>query len=392
VQGADRFRPSGVEGVAATHVGLNLVYLVPGETGGMETYARELIPALLDAEPGLRVTSFVNRETEGFDGPWSELTEQVLVPVRARRRVEWVRGEQLLLPRLAGRAGVDVLHSLASTAPARGRFRRVVTIHDLIYRIYPEAHFGLRAKGMSVLVPQAARRSDRVIAPSQSTRDDLILLLTVPAAKIDVIPEGVRAEVAAGTPESDLRSRYDLADRVVVLTASAMRPHKNLRRLLEAWTLLPGDGRPLLVLPGYSTEHEADLRAHASELGVSADTRFVGWVPPDDLEGLYRLAACFVFPSLYEGFGLPVLEAMARGVPVACSDRGALHEVAGDAARIFDPQSSRSIADAVEELLQDPALVEKLRTAGLKQASRFTWAETARATLRSYEAALDSAA
>jgi glycosyltransferase involved in cell wall biosynthesis len=357
----------------------------------METYARELIPALVAADPSLRLTSFVNRETKGSDGPWSELTEQVLVPVRARRRTEWVRAEQQLLPRLAARAGVDVLHSLASTAPARGKFRRVVTIHDLIYRIYPEAHFGLRAKGMSLLVPLAARRSDRVIAPSRCTRDDLIRLLTVPAAKIDVVPEGVSAEFSAATPEPDLRTRYDLADRVVVLTASAMRPHKNLRRLLDSWALLAGEQRPALVLPGYATKHESELRKHAEDLGIADDTRFVGWASSGDIEGLYRLASCFVFPSLYEGFGLSVLEAMARGLPVACSDRGALREVAGAAARIFDPENPRSIAEAVEELLHDAALVARLRTAGLEQASKFTWAETARATLQSYWAALNQA-
>lgn len=358
----------------------------------METYARELIPALLDADPGLRVTSFVNREAYGSDGPWSELTEQVLVPVRVRRRLEWVRGEQQLLPRLAARAAVDVLHSLASTAPAWGRFRRVVTIHDLIYRVYPEAHFGLRSKGMAFLVPLAARRSHRVIAPSESTRHDLIRLLGVPGAKIDLVPEGVGVEIAAGSPESDVRSRYGLGDRPVVLTASAMRPHKNLRRLLDAWALLPAERRPVLVLPGYPTEHEHELRAHAEDLGVAEDTRFVGWVSSGDLEGLYRLASSFVFPSLYEGFGLPVLEAMARGVPVACSDRGALREVAGNAARIFDPESPRSIADALQELGNDTALAARLRAAGLERASRFTWAETARATIRSYEAALESAA
>jgi glycosyltransferase involved in cell wall biosynthesis len=358
----------------------------------METYARELIPALLDVEQGLRVTSFVNREAYGTAGPWSELTEQVLVPVRARRRAGWVRGEQQLLPRLAARAGVDLLHSLASTAPAWGNFCRIVTVHDLIYRIYPEAHFGPRAKGMGLLVPLATRRSDRVIAPSQNTRDDLIRLLAVPAAKIDVVPEGVSSASAAGTPESDLRARYDLTDRAVVLTASAMRPHKNLRRVLDAWALIPCERRPLLVLPGYPTRHEHELRAHAAELDVTDDTRFVGWVSSADLEGLYRLASCFVYPSLYEGFGLPVLEAMARGLPVACSDRGALAEVAGDAARIFDPESPRSIADAVEELRADVAFANRLRAAGLDRASRFTWSETARATLRSYEAVLDSAA
>lgn len=374
------------------HVGLNLIYLVPGETGGMETYARELIPALVRARPDVRFTAFVSREACAAGGPWAELVECVRVPVDARRRGEWVMGEQLLLPRIAARRGVDILHSLASTAPVRGRFRRVVTIHDLIYRIYPEAHFGLRSKGMALLVPLAARRSHRVIAPSQSTRDDLMRLLGLPAAKIDVVPEGTSAARAEATPEKELRARYSLGDRTVVLTTSAMRPHKNLRRLLDAWVLLPADRRPVLVLPGYSTEHERELRAYAADLGVAGDTHFLGWVSSADLEGLFGLASCFVFPSLYEGFGLPVLEAMARGLPVACSDRGALREVAGDAARIFDPESPRSIADAVEELVHDVSTRARLRAAGLERASKFTWAETARATLRSYEAALESAA
>ncbi len=367
------------------HVGLNLVYLVPGETGGMETYARELIPALLDRRPELRITTFVNREAAGRDGPWSDLATQVVVPVRARRRTEWIRGEQLLLPRLAKRAGVEIVHSLASTAPARGSFGRVVTIHDLIYRIHPEAHAGVRAKGMAVLVPLAARRSHRIITPSVSTRDDLVQLLKVPAEKIDVVPEGVGSTPAEATPEPELRARLGLGELSVVLTASAKRPHKNLLRLLEAWALLPSGDRPVLVLPGYPTPHERELRERAAALGIEGDTRFAGWVSTADLEGLYRLASCFVYPSLYEGFGLPVLEAMARGVPVACSDRASLSEVAGTAARIFDPEDPRAIADAVEGLLADPRARERLRAAGREQARRFTWSETAAGTLRTYD-------
>jgi len=154
------------------HVGLNLIFLVPGETGGMEVAARELIPALVaEAKPGTRFTAFVNRETAAAgDGPWGELLPAVTVPVNARKRVQWVLGEQTLLPLLAARAGVDLVHSLASTAPLWGRFRRVVTVHDLIYARFPDAHAGIRDKGMRVLVPAGARRSDRVIADSQSTR------------------------------------------------------------------------------------------------------------------------------------------------------------------------------------------------------------------------------
>jgi glycosyltransferase involved in cell wall biosynthesis len=218
----------------------------------------------------------------------------------------------------------------------------------------------------------------------------LISLLGVPPAKIDVVLEGVGVPLATGPSEQELRARLALGDRTVVLTTSAMRPHKNLGRLLDALSLLPEERRPVLVLPGYSTEHESELRAHAAGVGVSQNVRFVGWVSPEELEGLYGVASCFVFPSLYEGFGLPVLEAMVRGLPVACSDRGALPEVVGDAALIFDAESPRSIADAIEELLQDEALAAKLRRAGLERARGLTWTATAHATLRSYESALGS--
>jgi glycosyltransferase involved in cell wall biosynthesis len=300
-----------------------------------------------------------------------------------------VRGEQLVLPRLAGRHGVDLVHSLGSTAPVRGPFRRVVTVHDLIYRIVPEAHFGLRALGMRVLVPAAVRRSDRVIAVSRNTRDDLVRLLGVPAGRIDVVPSGVGTTArAAPAPEAELRSRHALADRPVALAVSAKRPHKNLRRLLDALAFLPPAGRPVLFLVGYPTEHEEDLRRHAVELGLAGDVRFPGWVDPAELEGLYALASCFVFPSLYEGFGLPVLEAMARGVPVACADRASLPEIAGDAALLFDPEDPAAIAAAMQRLLADRPLADRLRAAGREQAARFSWRAAAEGTLASYRRAL----
>src|ERR1700688_3560220 len=135
------------------HIGLNLIFLVPGETGGMEVYARELIQELVAQAPAdTRFTAFINREAAGAgDGPWGELIPAVTVPVNARNRGQWVLGEQVLLPRSAARAGVDLVHSLASTAPLRGRFRRVVTVHDLIYARFPDAHAGIRARGMRAL-------------------------------------------------------------------------------------------------------------------------------------------------------------------------------------------------------------------------------------------------
>jgi glycosyltransferase involved in cell wall biosynthesis len=371
-------------------VGLNLVYLVPGHTGGMETYARELIRGLAGVSPELELTAFVSREGAAAAGePWLELCRPVTVPVNSSSRIGWVRGEQLHLPRLARRAGVELVHSLASTGPGRGAFRRVVTVHDLIYKIHPEAHFGLMALGMSVLVPLSVKRATRVIAVSHSTRDDLVRLLGVEPAVIDVVPNGVGTPPAdVALDESELRARLGLGERTIVLCASAKRPHKNLPRLLDALALIPAERRPLAVLTGYPTEHEQELREQAATLGITDDVRILGWIPQDELEGLYRAAACLVFPSLYEGFGLPVLEAMARGLPVASSDRSSLPEVAGDAALLFDPEDTAAIASAIERLIGDPAEAERLARAGLERVAAFTWEACARATAASYERAL----
>ena len=367
------------------HVGLNLVFLVPGQTGGMEVAARELIPALRDAAPGARFTAFVNREAAGEDLG----IDSVVVPVEAARRVEWVRGEQLLLPGLTRRAGCDLVHSLGSTAPARGRFARVTTIHDLNYLMVRDAHFGLRGLGMRVLVPLAARTAHRVVADSASTRNDLVERLGVPAAKVDVVPLGLgRPETEAPTPPALLTERLALGKRPVVLSLSAKRPHKNLRGLLDALALVPRERRPVLVLPGYATPYEAELRGHAAALGIGDDVRFLGWTSAADVEGLFAMSRAFVFPSFYEGFGLPVLEAMARGVPVACSNRASLPELAGDAALLFDPADPGAIAAALTRLLDDPVEAERLRAAGHAQAARFTWERAAGLTLASYERAL----
>jgi glycosyltransferase involved in cell wall biosynthesis len=369
------------------HVGLNLIFLVPGETGGMEVYARELIPALVSqAPPGTRFTAFINREAAAAGkGPWGEIVPAMTVPVHARSRAQWVFGEQALLPRLAARARIDLLHSLASTAPVWGGLRRVTTVHDLIYARFPQAHAGIRDKGMRLLVPWAARRSERVIADSLNTREDLVKLVGLARERVDVVPLGIGA-MRRDDPvaEPELRARLELGERRVVLSLSAKRPHKNLMALIGALALIPPERRPVLVLPGYPTDHERALRERAHRAGVGADVRFAGWLAEPWIEGLWRVADAFVFPSLYEGFGLPVLEAMARGVPVACSNASSLPEVAGDAALLFDPTVEADIAGALERLLGDPAFSERLRRAGLERAREFTWERTARLTLASY--------
>jgi glycosyltransferase involved in cell wall biosynthesis len=373
------------------HVALNLVFLVPGETGGMETHARELIPRL-HASGDVKVTAFVNREAaEAADGPWGEIVPMEVVPVRARNRIGWVRGEQQYVPQMAERAGCDLVHSLASTAPLRGRTPRVTTVHDLNYKLVPGTHFGLRGVGMRLLVPAAVRRSRRVMVDAASTKRDLAAHLGTPGRKVDVVPLGVSA-LPAVTPatEAELRAKLGLGERPVVLSVSAKRPHKNIARLLDALAAIEPARRPALVVPGYPTPYEAELRARAHAVGVAGDVVWLSWVSAEELEGLYALATVVAFPSLYEGFGLPVLEAMARGVPVATSNRSSLPEVAGDAALSFDPEDTGAIRAAMERLLTDEGERRRLRAAGLARAKRFSWERTAALTIDSYRRALSA--
>ena len=294
----------------------------------------------------------------------------MVIPVRARTRPEWVRGEQQLLPLSARRRGVQLVHSLANTAPVWGAYVRTVTIHDLLHRIAPEAHLGMLSHGMRVLVTAAARRSARVIVDAESTRVDVRRLLGIDPRRVDVVPLGLGARRGAAAPETEIRAMLAEPARPIVLSVSALRPHKNLVRLIEAVGLIDPERRPLVVIVGYPTDHEAELHGRIAALGLRDDVRVLGWVPSKTLEGLYAISDAFVFPSLYEGFGLPVLEAMARGVPVACSGQGSLREVAGDAALTFDPRSPSEIARAIERLLAGGPDVERLRTAGHDQAAR----------------------
>jgi glycosyltransferase involved in cell wall biosynthesis len=367
-------------------VGLNVLHLVPRETGGGELYVRRLIPALLEAGQGLELVVFAGHEAApSFAAePWASEVELVHVPVRSRSRPRRVLAEQTLLPRAARRACVDLLHNVQNTAPAMPRIPQVTTILDVIYKRYPETHAGALAAGVALLVPLAARRSRRILTLSESAKDDIAHYLHVAPDRIDVTPLGPGlGDGVAPVDEGELRSRHELGDAPIILTVSAKRPHKNLERLLEAIALVHADPEPVLVAPGYETVFEPELRQQAGER-----VRFLGWVDEDELEGLYRAATCFIFPSLAEGFGLPVLEAMARGVPVACSRIGPLEEVAGEAALYFEPTDTRDMSHAIESLLAHEELRRRLADAGRGRARHFSWARTAEATLSSYERAL----
>ena len=359
--------------------------------GGLETYVRRLYPAILEARPDLRVSMFVNalgRELVSSE-PWSSGVELVAHPLLGRRGTRAVT-ETALLGRIADRRGCEVLHSVALTAPWRLRAASVVSIADVTWLRHANSVPRSTRLLWKTLVVPAARRADRVIACTRSGATEIGDELRIPKGRIDVVPLGVGGEAdAEATHAESLRARLELGAGPVILAVSAFLAHKNVARLVEAMPAIrkevPG---AVLVLPGNRTPLRDEVAAQAKTLGLHGAVVFPGWVDAADLEGLYQTAACFVLPSLREGFGLPVLEAMRRGVPVACSRTSVMPEVAGNAALFFDPESPTSIAEAVTAILRDRRLAVELADKGRKRAALFTWPRAAEQTLASFERAL----
>jgi glycosyltransferase involved in cell wall biosynthesis len=248
---------------------------------------------------------------------------------------------------------------------------------------------------MRKLVPLCARSSSRVIAISKAAAEDVSATLQIPFEKFDVTPLGIVPSIH-GRPRSadgEMRARLGLREGPLVLCVAARRRHKNLDGLIRAMSHIPeqeeSGRRPLLVLPGSSDSYEQELREIALEVGVAEDVAFPGWVGEADLEALYAAAGCFVLPSFQEDFPLPILEAMARGVPVACSDVSSLPEVAGDAALLFDPFDAWETAHQIKRLLSDGELAEQLIERGFRRCEQFSWRRTAKCTLDSYRRALE---
>jgi glycosyltransferase involved in cell wall biosynthesis len=376
------------EGELPPRVGINAIFLEP-RMGGLETYVRALVPQLVRLAPQVRFSLFCSPGGRDYlrGEDWGSAVELVVHPLIGRRGFKAV-AELTLLGAVAGRR-VDLLHSVALTAPLRTRAVNVVTLADITWLVAPDPGEAATTRLWRVIVPPVARRADRVIALSNSGAQDIVERLGVARERIDVIALAAGMnDLVTPTEPHQLRARLGLGDGPIVLTVAAKKVHKNLERLLRAMAVVVERWpSAVLVMPGNPTPYEAKLRALADDLGIEASVAFPPYVSAADLEGLYEMARCFVFASLNEGFGIPILEAMRRGVPVACSRASALPEVAGDAARYFDPYDVPDIAAALTELLGDPALAARLSAQGREREARFTWEQTARGTLASYRRA-----
>lgn len=371
-------------------VGLNLLFL--GErAGGAGRYARELPGALLAADSGTEVHVFVSSDAPADlrRESWASAVRWCVAPTPGGSAPARLTAEYCLLPALAAMRHLDVLHSPANTGPTiLAQAASVVSILDLIWLHRPfeweaseRVHRTMRRR-----VERAARDAQMVFAISQAAADDLIANLGVPRERIEVTPLGVRPPDGTRAPAAHLRAKLSLGDARIVLCVAQKRPYKNLHRLIEALPRVDED--VVLVLPGAPTAYERELRARAQALNVTDRIRFPDWLSEAELGGLYALSDAFVLPSLIEGFGLPVLEAMAHGVPVACSNVSALPEVAGDAALMFDPESSEQLASAIQKLLDDPTLAARLVARGRERVLAHTWRRTGEASLAGYRRAI----
>ncbi len=353
---------------------------------GLGRYAESLTRALYAAHPE-SLGVFFNREAgiEPLAGLDSLPTHSVAWGYKVWRMA-------VLLGQVAARPwdrllpDATLFHATEHLLPPFRDLPTVLTVHDLIFRHLPQHHKPLNRWYLNLALPLFCRRATHIIAVSQATKRDLVAAYHLPPEKITVIHEAAdpRFKPASAPAKEAVRRRYALPERFM-LYVGTIEPRKNLVRLLRVWERLYRAGEvPPLVIAGkrgwLSDGFFAALEASPERQAV----RLTGYVPDEDLPALYSAAESFVFPSVYEGFGLPPLEAMACGTPVVCANVSSLPEVVGEAALTCDPYDEASLAESLRRLHRDPALRQQLRERGLRQAARFSWARAAQETWEVY--------
>ncbi len=353
---------------------------------GIGTYVRNLVRHLAAFDRASTYFLFCER---GDEHVLRDLAEN-FVPVVDGARGYGLR-EHVSIPWRARRLGVDLLHVPHYVLPLAARAPSVVTIHDCIHLLFPEyLPNALAPRYARAVMGQAVRRSARVFTVSEASRRDILRFYPRTAPEhVVVVPNAVDPALLAEPDDEQrahVRERYQIRGRFVLYVGN-VKPHKNLERLVRAFARLrarPALDDVRLFLIGQDENRYAGLRRLVEELGIRHDVRFFGFVPDATLAALYRLASVFAFPSLYEGFGLPPLEAMACGTPVVTSNASSLPEVVGDAALLVDPYDVDQIADGLARVLESDRLRDELTARGRRRAREFSWERAARATHAGY--------
>jgi glycosyltransferase involved in cell wall biosynthesis len=358
---------------------------------GIGRYTRSLVDALLRVDQDDRFTLFSAERPSGARSfPTAPQARVVIGPLNNRRMtILWHRlRAPLPIEALAGRA--DVLHAPDFSLPPTLGARTVVTIHDLAFMTHPECSVPTLRAYLNRVVPHAVRRADHIIADSQRTAADLVELLGVAPKKITVIYLGVDPSMRRVDDLATLaaaEARYGL-QRPFALAVGTIEPRKNFARLIEAFSLArnrPG-GPTQLVIAGRKGWLYEDVFEAVERLGVSDAVRFLDYIPDGDLPTLYSLASVVAMPSLYEGFGIPVVEAMACGTPVVASSAGSLPEIVGDAGLLAPPEDVDALADALTRAVSDEALRAQLVARGYERVRAFDWDAAARQHVAVYHA------
>jgi len=364
-------------------IGVNALYLIPGGVGGTEVYLRNLLTALAGIDQRNQYVVYVNRETGRSLCPDSPNFTVSVRPVRAAIRPCRILYEQFVLPRLARRDRLDVLFCPGFTMPLAASCPSVAVFHDLQHKRHPQYFRWYELPFWNFFLWSSAHRATRLIAVSESTRRDVLLYYRVADRNIEVVRHGVENrffEIA--------RSRLARQAEPFFLCVSTLHAHKNLDRLIRAFAEFRRSHSEFrLVLAGMRGYHGGHLEKLVRDLELTETVELTGWIPREDLYNLYRDAHAFIYPSSFEGFGMPVLEAMAAAIPTACSEIPPLREFVGRAALRFDPADVNAIRDAMERIAYDEQLRGELIAEGPARASKFSWETTARETLAVLESA-----
>jgi glycosyltransferase involved in cell wall biosynthesis len=371
----------------AIRVGVNAHLLSLAESyrsAGISWYIQNLLRHLPDADPEVTYTVFTGeRRYEGEKG--LQLERSLLPTWRPEVRIFW---EQAIQPWAIRRAGVELIHGMALVGPVVSGCPSVVTIHDLSFLHYPENFPASKRLYLRTFTRLSVQRARRVIAISDHTKRDVVAQYGVPPAQVDRIYYGLDPNFRPLPVDqvAEFRSRRGLPERFILFVGT-LEPRKNVVRLIEAYGQLPSPCPPLLLVGGKGWLYDEIFR-RVEALNLIDRVHFVGYIPGEELPWWYNAADLLVYPSVYEGFGLPPLEAMACGTPVITSNVSSLPEVVGEAGLLVDPDDVQALAEAMRRVLADAELRESMRTEGLVQAARFSWQEAARRTVDGYRRAL----
>lgn len=355
--------------MSALRLGVNALFYLPGEVGGSETYLRETLRALMRRPDPPDLVLFTNAENDRLLRAEFPAAETVPAGIAATNRFARILAEQLRLPGLVRRARPDVLWSPGYTAPAFCAVPQVVSVLDMQYKRFPQDVSWLAARAMDVLYPLAARRAAAVVAISEFAKAEAVRFLGVPPDKVTTTL--LAADPAFGAAGGSLPP--ELAGAPYLLCVAHTYPHKNVGRLVRAFSRIAGEIPHRLVLVGKARFGEPEVAAALKESPAGRVVRFPG-LPWPELIALYRHADWFVFPSLYEGFGLPVLEAMRADAPVLTTREASIPEIGGDAVRYADGRDEAAFAAALRAAIALPA-AERARQidAARRRAEGFTW-------------------